>query len=224
MNEGNSGDEKANVAEQDDKNDIINGILSSIGLRLTDNNITLLNLPKELNNINFNELLVIFDRYDENTLKDMYDEISVHKDNVNNLAEKDHELVESIKKMLEYDIRNVDIFSNLLKQLYLLQIKVIIFNCRKFLQDKDKSGYINELFTNITKVLTNKLEALNKLFDAKMNQYNSGEQKREAQELPISQQEVLPEQSQAGGAAKYYKDKYKYMKYKMKYMELKNKL
>ena len=108
----------------------------------------------------------------------------------NNLVKKNEELyeiIDTLKKQCISDQTCSDNYDKFLKELYALEIKIIVYLCKKV---KDVTN--NQLLTNFIESLTQKLEKLNAYYDEEFKK-------------------------QTGGFEKYINSKYKKIKYKGKY-------
>jgi hypothetical protein len=166
--------------------------------------------------LEFPEILAIFspDRYDLETLREIATSIpnmaneGLKPDALTRLQSSDNniliaagDLLKNIKGDSAQVVGYRDNIISLVKQLFHLQIKILILKCNKLQKTSD------DLFNKLAEALKNKLVALNDLLDYKLETYD-----------------YMPPAEQEGGSqtTKYYQDKYKYMKYKLKYLHLKN--
>ena len=192
--------------------------------------ITLKKTVEGFENIHFDEILQILDKYPESTLRLLLDEIA--SSNIaafNDLETADVQLLNSIQPLLALDQKSVPIYRDLVKELYALQIKVILYRCGKLETvisvrpptKEYKEGL--DLLRNITIALRDKLKVLNSLFEEKSKQYEYPElaaSQQAAPQLPPQQYQAPQPGEAIHGGGKYYS--YKYMKYKAKYLNLKS--
>lgn len=135
---------------------------------------------------------------DENA-DEIFTEISGFEVSNDELGKNDEELFKKIGSIIEVYSNDNELqksFSNLLGQLMELQIRIILMRCSKT-KEVVKSVDAKQMFKDLSDILTNKLKAVNTLYDVKH------------------------ENNIIGGSLNKNQLEQKYMKYKAKYMKLK---
>lgn len=135
---------------------------------------------------------------DENA-DEIFTEISGFEVSNDELGKNDEELFKKIGSIIEVYSNDNELqksFSNLLGQLMELQIRIILMRCSKT-KEVVKSVDAKQMFKDLSDILTNKLKAVNTLYDVKHDN------------------------NIIGGSLNKNQLEQKYMKYKAKYMKLK---
>jgi len=135
---------------------------------------------------------------------------TIDRNQLNQLRTADHSIKAALHRLNNIQEVRINNYHGLLRELYLLQINIILLRCNAVAAAPGLPAGVNDAINQLVDALRNKSRTLNEIMVNKINQPNG---------IQIAPQLHPQPQPQAGGGgdAAYYHAKY--MKYKAKYMK-----